>query len=242
MFKITDGQLTIKNGSINTSGEAFRLDATAGGNPELVLDEDVKVVSKNDCCIFIKGKAKVTSSATLTSTGIYAPIQGNGSLQSAGSEIDIIGGSIISEDVAIYQPQNGILNISNCNITGTSALYIKSGTVNIGEGAVITGHGNATAYVVNNNGCNATGDAIVVDFCGYPGGDPSLNITGGVISSVNAKAIEAYDKEGNVAPAIAETNINISGGRFGTSFDSSYLADGYVLKTGTGVCEVAKAV
>ncbi len=240
LFKITEGKLTVKDGSINTSGESFRLDATEGTNPELILGEDVEVISENDCCIFLKGPVKVTSAATLTSNGSYCPIQGNGNIESAGSEINIIGGTITSDDVGIYHPQDGILNLTNCNIVGKTAIYAKAGVINIHSGTY-TGTADATAYTFNNNGCNATGDAIVADFCGYPGGIPTINISGGSFYSNNNNAIEAYDKDGNINPEDAKSHINITGGVFSTTPNADYIEDGYSIEDSDGMSTVVKS-
>ena len=240
LFKISEGKLTINDGNINTTGEAFRLDGTEGTTPELVLGSDVEVVSENDCCIFLKGKAKVTSAASLTSNGVYCPIQGNGNIDSAGSEINIIGGTITGSEVAIYHPQDGVLNIHDCIITANTAIYTKAGTINI-YGGTYTGIGNAEAYKFNNNGCNATGDAIVADFCEYPGGVPTINIIGGNFYSNNNNAIAAYDKDGN-NPEDAKSHINIRGGSFSSSIDSDYIEDGYCIEeTGEMVNVVEKS-
>lgn len=242
LFNITDGALTINNGNINASAEAFRLDATGGTTPELVLGDDVSVVSETDCCIFIKGTAKVTSSADLTSNGLYSPIQGNGKASSAGTEINIIGGKIVtSADVGIYHPQEGILNLANCEIIAKTTVYIKAGVLNITSGKY-TGTAEATPYKFNNNGCEATGDAIVVDFCVNPGGVPNVNITGGQFISSNAKAIEAYDKEGNTNPEIAKDNINIKGGSFSSCPNINYIEEGYSIieDENTGICTVVE--
>ena len=241
LFNLIDGALIIDNGSINASAEAFRLDATGGTTPELVLGDNVSVISETDCCIFIKGTAKVTSSANLTSNGSYCPIQGNGKAESAGTEINIIGGKIVSADVGIYHPQEGILNLANCEIIAKTAVYIKAGVLNITSGKY-TGTAEATPYKFNNNGCKATGDAIVVDFCVYPGGVPNVNITGGQFISSNAKAIEAYDKEGNTNPEIAKDNINIKGGSFSSCPNINYIEEGYSIieDENTGICTVVE--
>lgn len=235
MFKLSNGaKLTVKNGTILTSGEAFRLDgmdSTEETIPELILEDDVTVASTSDCCIFVRGNVKVTSAANLVASGTYAAIQGNGRDTDITSEINIVGGTITANDVGIYQPQNCILNIDGCTINARTALYIKSGRVNINDGSFM-GNGDASEYKFNSNGCNATGDAIVVDFCNYPGGDPIVNISGGLFSSVNANAFIAYDKEGNADPEISSANINIIGGSFDNMINEIYIADGYVCEMG----------
>ena len=184
-IKITNGTLTVDNGSVVASGEVFRVDTREGGTAELILGEDVEVVSETDCCIYTRGTNTITSAANLSSnTTEYAVIQGNGT--DSGSIINITGGSITG-DMPIYQPQKGVLNISGGTITGSTPIYVKAGEVNISGGKFIA-TGEAVPYTYNGNGGNSTGDALVVDFCDYPGGMPTVTITGGEFTSLNAKA------------------------------------------------------
>lgn len=222
-IKITNGTLTVDNGSVVASGEVFRVDTREGGTAELILGENVEVVSETDCCIYTRGTNTITSAANLFSnTTEYAVIQGNGT--DSGSIINITGGSITG-DMPIYQPQKGVLNISGGTITGSTPIYVKAGEVNISGGKFIA-TGEAVPYTYNGNGGNSTGDALVVDFCDYPGGMPTVTITGGEFTSLNAKAYETYNKEGNTNPEVAAENVKISGGVFDTKPYAENIEDG----------------
>ena len=50
----------------------------------------------------------------------------------------------------------------------------------------------------NGNGCNYTGDALVVEACNYPGVVPTVNINGGTftITDNTAKQIGVYNYDG----------------------------------------------
>ena len=77
----------------------------------------------------------------------------------------------------MYLPGKTDVNISGGTITGATGIYQKSGTLNI-TGGTIEGNGAQAENTYNGNGANATGDAVVIDNCGYPGGVPAPSITG----------------------------------------------------------------
>lgn len=223
-FIINSGKLTVKNGKVISGTTSFRVDGKKGGNPSLILEKDVSAESLNQCCIIAVGNAEVTSSAKLKSYGTYATIQGNGNKDSEGTIINIIEGSISSNDIAIYHPQNGNLNISGGTISGTSGIYVKSGNVEI-TGGTIVGDGSREKYDPINNGANSTGDAIIADMCGYPGGDPKIDISGNpIIISINGMPIAGY-KAGieEVNPEPVHSIISISGGSFNKYVESPFL-------------------
>ena len=128
---------------------------------------------------------------TISNTGDSA-ISTNGTDKS-GAIINIYDdASVTSEDeIGIYLP-SGNLTISGGTITGTTGVYVKSGTLNITGGTII-GNGAKAAYSYNGNGANATGDALVVESCGYPNGAPTATINGGTFTSNNGNAIGYYE-------------------------------------------------
>lgn len=182
-----------------------------------------------DYGIYTEGTAvaNVYEGAKITSTDAAA-LSGNGSGGNEGYTMNVYGGELTSvNDVAIYHPNQGTLNVTGGTIKGATAVYIKSGTTNLGDGTSITGgtfigNGAAAAYSPSGNGANPTGDAIVVDNCGYPGGAPNVAITGGTFTSDNAEAVASYAKT-NYEP-IKEI---VSGGSFSSDVDA-LAADGFV--------------
>ncbi len=109
----------------------------------------------NSCITSNGNNAGDDSNATLTnSTFVSGTVDENGDYVSGG-------------DVAIYWPCGGALTMTNCVASGLTGLYVKGGTVNITTSTFL-GHGNYTGYKYSGGGCNATGDAIVVDNCNYP--------------------------------------------------------------------------
>jgi hypothetical protein len=182
-----------------------------------VTINDGTVSAPNGYGVVITGNGDVDS-ATLNvnggtiSAGVFG-ISGNGSDGNGGTNITITDGTITStgdDGAGIYQPQDGTLTISGGTISGAAGIYQKSGTLAI-SGGTITGNGAAAAYNYNGNGCNPTGDAIVVDNCGYPGGVPTATISGGTFTSANAKQIGAYvGNTATVIPTITATTNTLT--------------------------------
>ena len=230
LFNVKNGKLTVTGtGKIRVPGEAFRLNGKgAENNPEVVLEEGVDVKSESDCCVFIYGTAKLTSRANMQSNGLYATIQGNGLNTSDGTIINIEGGSIItgpdSEAATIYLPQAGKFTFKNCTIQGPDPLYIKSGHTVL-DGCRITATGEAAEYKFNGNGADSTGDAVVIDFAKYPGGDPSIDIKNSVLTSKNNHALGVYAKGGVVDTVKTTEKINIYSGEFNQAvkFDENII-------------------
>jgi hypothetical protein len=204
-FDLVAGTLVVDNGTINAYYDAFGVYGS-GERVVLNLGSKLTVVSETANCVYIKGAgANLVTSANLTSNSTkYAAIQGNGNLVNRIESITINGGVITStSNVAIFAPQTGVLNIAGGEVRGTTALYVKSGVVNISGGKLVA-TGEKIGYVYNGNGGDATGDALVIDACGYPGGNPTVNITGGTFESANAETIAYYSYKGNTATITAE--------------------------------------
>ena len=227
-FVIKDGATaTVKDCTINAGVDAFYLgvkgdkdDSTTTAT--LNINSDVAVTAV-DCCAVVYAGTLNTEGA-LESTGNFCAIQGSGANDNATTVINIKGGSVTHKtDVAIYQPQAGTLNISGGTITGTTAVYVKAGLLDV-TGGTIVATGSKAEFEHSNNGCNATGDAIVIEACA-DGYNPLFTpeISGGTIkSTTNASPVATYEyTEADKAP------VNfISGGKY-TSDVTSYLASGY---------------
>ncbi len=88
------------------------------------------------------------------------------------------------------------MTVSGGTITGATPVYAKSGAIDI-SGGTFTAIGTAQDYSNRPNGNPnwVTGDAIMIDNCGYPGGAPTVSITGGTFISQNAKSVGSYAKD-----------------------------------------------
>lgn len=226
---ISGGNIEINNGIIEGIGnDAIYMNSMESENGKpctLTLGSDV-VVTATDCGVLIKGKGAVlNTSAIINATGSYCAIQGNGNKEAGGVTINITGGEITAKDTAIYVPcDDGIVNISGgAKITGYTGIYCKSGHVIIND-ATIIGNGEKVEYTFNNNGCNPTGDAIVVEACSYPGGIPVVDIIDGTFISMHADAIAYYQQSEDYALAYEKF---IKSGTFNTDV-SKFIIDGYI--------------
>ncbi|MBP5786657.1 MAG: leucine-rich repeat protein, partial [Kiritimatiellae bacterium] len=176
-----------------TNARAFNMDCetnAAATDAVLTIGEGVNVSSASDCCVTVFGPCTLNTEGNLTSPNDFA-IAGNGTASCAGTVINVTGGTVTGGEVGIYHPQDGVLNISGGTITGATAVYVKSGEINV-SGGTLVGTGAAAGYAYNGNGANATGDALVIDNCGYPGGVPAASITGGTFVSENAQSVASY--------------------------------------------------
>ena len=232
-FQVCNGNLTIKNGTIKAKNPV--LDLVDNGNPSLTLS-NVNITSENSYCLLAYGNGIVNiRNSKLTSNGEYGTISGNGSEGFDGTKITIENSTILNtNEVGIYLPQNAEISIINSSITGLSAIYQKSGKILITKNSVITGTGDKAAYKYKGGGYYLTGEAITVDACGYPGGDPYLSIDGAKVLSRNASAIGCYNKEGKL-PENSASLIDIETATLNTAPpDNSIISmDSYCSKSGS---------
>ncbi|MBQ7604484.1 MAG: InlB B-repeat-containing protein [Clostridia bacterium] len=219
-FTLNGGKLMVTNGTINAKGNNSQLFTVNSG--ELTITETATLNGLGGVSpIAVFGPATVNTSGTLTAENSFA-IAGNGAAGKGGYTVNVTGGTVSSANApAIYHPNEGTVNISGGVITGATAVYQKSGTLNI-SGGKLTGNGASADYTYNGNGAIATGDAIVIDTCGYPGGAPETSITGGTFISENAQPIGSY-AYGEAEPA----DGFVSGGGFSAVIPADLCADGY---------------
>ena len=171
-------------------------------------------------------------------TGYYYGIAGNGNVE--GTEVTINGGEIASIEETgsgIYHPQAGKLTVTGGDITGATGIYFKGGELDI-QGGVITATGEAVQYVYNGNGCNATGDALVIDnanAAGYAAID-GVAITGGtfIVTDNDAAPIASYAAEGAEALALFLGEESAAAQFSNNNVDESLLVMGYQLKDEDG--------
>ena len=227
---------------VGTPGVTFTIDDTAeGGKIVSERADNSNVIEVSDGQLIVKGGELVNAwfvvfvrrngvatieGGTLRST-VASALSTNGSQKgeenySGDAVMNVKGGNLISEqDVAIYVPA-GTLNISGGTITGATAVYSKCGTTTI-TGGKIQGTGAKAVFQHSNNGCVATGDALVIEACAYPNGNPTVRISGGRFTSENASAVGYYEYNENKAE-----EISITGGTFSTD-PSDYVPVGYVV-------------
>lgn len=214
VFAITGGaKLSITGtGTISGTGKCQALivgNAEVAG-AELILGSGVTVTAPDGWTITVWRNGKLTSSGNINN-GCGAAISGNGTYH--GTKINITGGSVTTGagGLAIYHPQDGILNISGGTVKGGTGIEMRSGTLNV-TGGTIEAIDSFGAPVANGSGSTAEGVAIAVSQ--HATNLPiNVSITGGTIKATGAdgKALYAYDVQ---SPGGDNSTINVSGGNF----------------------------
>ena len=232
---VKNGTFTIKNGKLlaeTTGYDAICIQGEAGKSITVNVESNA-TLKGGDCCIVVPG-SNASTDITINTSGTlvtnsekdgnypgYAAISANAS--SDGVKLNVSGGSITAKMAGIYFPCKTYLNITGGEITGATAVYQKSGELTI-SGGTLTGNGEAVDYTYNGDGCNETGDALVIESCNYPMGTPIVKITGGTFISENAKAIGSY--VGNGVDEANKITGFVYGGTFSDASAFEYLGNG----------------
>lgn len=231
LFYVKDGELTVTGqGTVtNNKNDVFVVCgnsnattwATTAIDSVLTIGEKVKVVFGGDCCIFWQGNGAVANVyGDLTSSGIYATIQGNGSLDdktnNGGTVLNIFPGASVkatSTATTIYHPQSGTVNVTGGTIDSAEGcgIEMRDGTLNISGDAAVISH--ADKYESNSNGSGATtvGAAVAIAMYGNGNRVGVLNISGGTFKGVKALSYANPNKVVN-----PNVTINVTGGTFST--------------------------
>lgn len=241
--------------AVETSGVTFTIDDTAtGGTIKSARDDNSNVIivsagelvvkdgtlENNWYVVYVSQSGVATIEGGTLKSSVASALSTNGSSigdedYSGNAVMNVKGGHLISkQDVAIYVPA-GTLNVSGGTIEGCTAIYVKSGTTSI-TGGTIKGTGKKTEYQYVGGGCAPTGDAVVIDACGYPNGDPAIEISGGNFESTNASAVADYHHGENEAEEIL-----VTGGTFDSDV-SEYIPSGMKQEDGEVVIDNEKAV
>ncbi len=213
-INVNGGSLVVNGGSIQ--GEYASVNVQAGSSMTLNAGSIGGLYETTK----YSGIGVAGTNATLTVTGGTIQsydfgIYGNGSAGNGGTIINIQGGSITSDDLAIYHPQAGTLNISGGTISGLQAVEMRSGTLNVTSGTIhATGTFVPTASLDLKNGYSTdSGDAIFVGTsAGGYAGNVQVSISG---STAEIKSDYGYALREAVNASITATNthsITVTGG------------------------------
>ena len=188
--------------------------AVFGGGVEILSVENSKVISTAEHNADYDGCAIATLGTDMTSANVT--IKDGAYIEAKDSN-------------AIYMPSGSLLvygNVGNYpTVTGLTGIYAKSGRVTI-KGANIYGTGAVQEYIYNGNGGVPTGDALVIDNCGYPAGVPTVSFgdtNAPKFESTNAKPIGSYARDG-----YTKVTGFVDKGTFNKAIDKDLLKDGYV--------------
>ena len=242
--------MTVTNGTIvyASSNEHYGAIQT---NDNVTFDASVTVDGGVGYALRTNGYGKtVVFNGTAVTNGEYA-ITGNGA-ESGGLVVDcslVVGESAnisAANGIAIYHPMLGTVSVTGGKISGHTGIEMCAGKL------VVSG-GEITSTGANHDETGSTdtikdGAAISIINRNYPGGVPTLEVTGGIVKATGegALAVKAYDY---TADKVAEWTtagefVNISGGTFSSEIKSEYCAKGFEPVANTdgtyGVAEKAR--
>ncbi|MBQ3593797.1 MAG: hypothetical protein II981_00095, partial [Bacteroidales bacterium] len=188
--------------------ESSTIKAIVISNAQLTVNdsENNGVISAPQATLYVAENAKlIVNSGTIEGA---SAIQGNGSLN--GTEVTINGGIIDGNgEIAIYHPQNGVLNINGGTIVGSAGVEMRAGTLNMTAGTV-----EATGtFATRKHDSGQTVDGVAIALSQHTTNhNVDINITGGTIqSSANGKAFYqdrltvTYTPSTNITADIAAT-------------------------------------
>lgn len=207
-----DYKMTIKNGTINYTNASSDYAAVQyqGKGNELTLDK-VTINSAVAGVAMLGEDEKLTiKDSTINATDDFA-LATNGSKTKNGT-ITVENSTLTSNgSVGVYLPGDADATFDNATVSGTTAMYIKGGDVDI-IGGSYTGTGNHADYSYNGNGCNATGDAIVVENAGsaYPANNVTISDDAAIAVTGNGTyALGAYTMNDEDAVEVALDNVTV---------------------------------
>ena len=218
---LSDKTLTLRNGRLEAdpgSLAAIATDASSTGS-RIVIKSDFTV--EGNSVLLVGTSPSLELFGTIDTTGTSnTSIQGNGSTTKNSSIVIKEGARVLSDKAGIYHPQPGTLTVEGGLITGSTGIVMKSGHLVV-KGGEISATGARTPYAHEPSGYISTGDAVVLEACDYPGGAPSADISGGLLSSQKAQAVVCYLKDG---AKDMDNKKFVTGGEF-SSDPTAYLGE-----------------
>lgn len=205
--------------------------SATGGGKLIVNDSDAVAIrcegSSSENTITIKEGATVEGTIliggtnnTLDVSGTIATGNKNIAIQTNGSStknstITLHGGAeVTSKSCAIYHPGTGTLNVYKATVTGGegfTGIEMRAGTLNVYDGAEITGGEGEPGSTPNKNGTTTNNAAIAVAQHNTKK-EININIYGGTFTG--GAAIYESNPQENEEDAIKLVKMNVSGGEF----------------------------
>ena len=228
---------------ISGSSKSFTLkDSSRSGNGKLVVDEKAKAAiattSNATNCKIVIDKGVTIQGNTILIEGTYNTLDVSGTIATGNKNIAIQtngsstknstitlhdGAEVTSGSCAIYHPGTGTLNVEKATVTGGeefTGIEMRAGTLNVYEGAEITGGKGEPDSHANDNGTTTNNAAIAV--AQHNTGEAiNINIKGGTFTG--GAAFYESNPQGN--EDISKVTIQIEGGTFtatGLNADSVY--------------------
>ena len=226
--------MTVTNGTIvyASSDENYGAILT---NDNVTFDASVTVDGGVGYALWTNGYGKtVAFNGTAVTNGAYA-ITGNGA-ENGGLVADcslVVGESAnisAANGIAIYHPMLGTVTVNGGKISGHTGIEMCAGKLVVSGGEITSTGANHD----ETGSANAIKDGAAISIINrnYPGGVPTLEVTGGTVKATGegALAVKAYDY---TADKVAEwttagESVNISGGSFSSEVPADLCAKGFV--------------
>ncbi|MDO4481355.1 MAG: S-layer homology domain-containing protein [Bacillota bacterium] len=235
------GDLTIKAGTVlNTGGFGIVLQTAGDCKASVTVEKDASIEA-GQYGIIVQQDSKTGNDYADTAVNVYGKVSGgyaglyiNGNVVYKENDTTVfnIGKDAVitcsSSDrgAGIYAAGYGEWKINGGEIGGYSGVYMKSGVMNISDGKIF-GTGIKSGYEYKGGAFKSTGDAFVADSCGYPGGAPVVNITGGYFSGLSEGTSAVGSYIGN--NVTEKSSISVSGGYFTSNPSEFITADSMVM-------------
>lgn len=204
-FDVYDNSLVIKNGKAVAA--KWFVWAQQGAN--VTLEKDLAITCTSEAsnvavAVAVEENTILTVDCTIVRTNkIGTLVSGNGSAKYAGTTIVIAeNAKLEGGEVGIYVPNSKSMTVKAGAVVKSDApIYIKSSVCDIEGGTFVSTKETATEFIHKGDGAFATGDAIVIEACGYVGGNPVVTIGADVkcTAASGAKAVAYYSYNGNTA-------------------------------------------
>ena len=189
LFSIIKGATLTVNGSISTYCFGRFNVGAANTSGNLVLNNGYYMVGDEQTVIHVNGQC-TASTVTVTGATIVSPT-----------------------DNGVQFSGTGTYVLNNATVVGATAVYMKAGSLALNGTTSLNATGDKKAVTTNNNGSDATGDALVLDSCT----PPYAAITGVTVAatvrftSANGSAVLAYARTGNTrVTKVLPKNVTIS--------------------------------
>lgn len=189
IFSIINGATLTVNGSLQTYCYGRFNIGAKNDSGNLVLNNGYYMVGNGQTVIHVNGLC-TASSVTVTGAIIYS-----------------------ANDNGVQFSGTGTYVLNNAMVVGATAVYMKAGTLQLKGTTQLNATGDKKAVSDNNNGSDATGDALVLDSCT----PPYAAITGVTVdatvrfASTNGSGVLAYAREGNTrVTKILPKNVTIT--------------------------------
>ena len=220
--------MTIKNGTIKYMSSNARYGAMTT-SADVTIAGDAVIDGGKGYGIWTDGYGHtLTVNGTVKSDGAYA-ITGNGNDDTGyidDCNITVNDGATIQSPngIAIYHPEMGTVTVNGGDISGHTGIEMCAGKLVVKGGSITSSGANMDATGSQN--AILDGAAISVIDRNYPGGTPTMEITGGTIRATGegALAVKAYDYKSDMVKewTNAAESVKVSGGTF-SSDPSAYV-------------------